>query len=805
MQPKGLGHRIRTWFVHFGDFSGESRNPSLLAESPNNRGSQQAIFISHSSADNDFVRRISQDLRRIVGNNGVWLDLQGLGGGDLWWDRIVAEITVRDIFLLVISPDSMNSPWVIDELRLAWKQKNGIRGKRIIPLIARQVVDSTIPEYVGLLQFVQFHGRPYRNAFHDLAAAINQPHDQPPLRLVAIPGVPADDELLPIPDRFIGRAKELDEIKRQLRSSNAAAIVAVSGLGGIGKTALAAVAVHELRWEQHFPDGLLVISAIEERDPARILREITSRFQPDAQIGDAIELQDISQMAIAALRERDALIVLDNVEPYLDVAAITQPLREAGVSVLVTSRHELPPNAIPSLAILRLGLLSPSEAFRLFALEYRGNNDAPLTPTERAQIESIIYSLGRHTLALRLAGKSAASPAHSLQALAQDLQNHPFNVEAPDATPTMRDILGRSLARLSRSQRQLFTACAAFGSIEFGLQALQHVAAALSFPPDDTPIDVLINRAVIEAQVNERMPKDSDRHRIRLHPLMYELAHQEFSDPRAEFGGTLRDTVKRALAQWYAEYCEGLDQELALGMDTENVSQTIEWSHTHGETELVAAIVHGARNYWRDSGRNDLSLRYLPLGLAAALQLMPFGHRFKEQYAHIELAYGVAQLRSNKWDEAEHIFTRNLELRSSLNDQRGRGIVLAELGKLALMQDKLTKALDLFQQALVIHRDEEDYRDVGKTLASLALVKAHQGDIVSARQYFDNSLITLESNNYQIDVAGTCFAWGRFLLDSRLDPGQGCVLLQRAANIYQNLGLPNVELVKASMKEHSCL
>ena len=90
------------------------------------------VFISHSSADNDFglelVRRIQEEL----GASGdAWYDKSGqpendyesgLLGGDSWWARIVREITERNVFVVLLSPEAMASHWVRDELAFALEE-----------------------------------------------------------------------------------------------------------------------------------------------------------------------------------------------------------------------------------------------------------------------------------------------------------------------------------------------------------------------------------------------------------------------------------------------------------------------------------------------------------------------------------------------------------------------------------------------------------------------------------------------------------------------------------------------------------
>ena len=93
---------------------------------------QHRIFVSHSHLDNDFGTRLTQDLRRVLDDeSAVFYDvLGGLHGGETWWDKIVEELTTRDVFIIVLSPDAMNSIWVRREINVALNEN-----KYIIPLL----------------------------------------------------------------------------------------------------------------------------------------------------------------------------------------------------------------------------------------------------------------------------------------------------------------------------------------------------------------------------------------------------------------------------------------------------------------------------------------------------------------------------------------------------------------------------------------------------------------------------------------------------------------------------------------------
>src|SRR5437764_1353185 len=97
------------------------------------------IFVSHSHHDNNFSIKLAQDLRRVLGDeDAVFYDVKGgLHGGEIWWDKIVKELTARDVFILILSPNAMKSIWVRRETNIAL-----IENKYILPILYRP---CTIP------------------------------------------------------------------------------------------------------------------------------------------------------------------------------------------------------------------------------------------------------------------------------------------------------------------------------------------------------------------------------------------------------------------------------------------------------------------------------------------------------------------------------------------------------------------------------------------------------------------------------------------------------------------------------------
>ena len=145
---------------------------------------QHRIFMSHSHIDNDFGTRLAQDLRRRLNDeSAVWYDILGLHGGDTWWEKIVEELTARDIFLVVLSPDAMNSYWVRQETTIAVTKR-----KFIVPVLYR---DCAIRADLEIYQIISFLApKPYETAFQEVLRALGLPTGVPlvPKEEVSQPG-----------------------------------------------------------------------------------------------------------------------------------------------------------------------------------------------------------------------------------------------------------------------------------------------------------------------------------------------------------------------------------------------------------------------------------------------------------------------------------------------------------------------------------------------------------------------------------------------------------------------------------------
>ncbi len=101
---------------------------------------QPRVFISHSSKDKPFVRRLADDLKGA--ELGVWFDERELGVGDSIVEGISDGLKDTDYLIAVLSPNSIDSKWVKAELNSALMDQLSDGGTVVLPAL---IEDCEIP------------------------------------------------------------------------------------------------------------------------------------------------------------------------------------------------------------------------------------------------------------------------------------------------------------------------------------------------------------------------------------------------------------------------------------------------------------------------------------------------------------------------------------------------------------------------------------------------------------------------------------------------------------------------------------
>lgn len=131
-------------------------------------GGVPGVFISHNAGDKAFVRLLGADLAA----QGVrpWIDEAELNIGDSLITKIGSAIDELDFFAVVLSPRSVDSAWVHQELEVALTTQFAIRQIKVLPVLLER---CEIPPFLRSKLYADFteSGR-YDEAFARLLKAM---------------------------------------------------------------------------------------------------------------------------------------------------------------------------------------------------------------------------------------------------------------------------------------------------------------------------------------------------------------------------------------------------------------------------------------------------------------------------------------------------------------------------------------------------------------------------------------------------------------------------------------------------------
>ena len=128
---------------------------------------ERVAFISHSTKDKPFVRKLAADL--VSNGVRVWLDEQQILVGDSIPEKIAQGLAESDFFLLVVSKSSVESPWVKKELNNALVQEIERRKVTVLPI---KLDEAKVPDSIGEKLYANFTGS-YEEGLRRLLESIN--------------------------------------------------------------------------------------------------------------------------------------------------------------------------------------------------------------------------------------------------------------------------------------------------------------------------------------------------------------------------------------------------------------------------------------------------------------------------------------------------------------------------------------------------------------------------------------------------------------------------------------------------------
>jgi len=124
------------------------------------------IFISHSSRDKEFVRRLALDLREM--GHEPWLDEWEIRVGDCIVTEVGKGVSEAHYVVIVLSPNSVISNWVEREWKTKYWEEIERQQTQVLPILLQ---DCTIPPLLKTKKYADFR-KNYTVAFVQLMGAI---------------------------------------------------------------------------------------------------------------------------------------------------------------------------------------------------------------------------------------------------------------------------------------------------------------------------------------------------------------------------------------------------------------------------------------------------------------------------------------------------------------------------------------------------------------------------------------------------------------------------------------------------------
>jgi len=107
------------------------------------------IFLSYTRADRDDGQKLGRLLSQQRPNLRIFTT-DTLSAGEDWRSRLKDELTQCDLFIVILSPNSIDSDWVLQELGAAWAID-----KPIIPVVTQPGLLTRIPVDLKDVQVVE--------------------------------------------------------------------------------------------------------------------------------------------------------------------------------------------------------------------------------------------------------------------------------------------------------------------------------------------------------------------------------------------------------------------------------------------------------------------------------------------------------------------------------------------------------------------------------------------------------------------------------------------------------------------------
>jgi predicted ATPase/DNA-binding SARP family transcriptional activator/DNA-binding CsgD family transcriptional regulator len=641
---------------------------------------------------------------------------------------------------------------------------------------------------------------------------------------------------LPAPrTSFVGREREIVELKRELAMTR---LLTLTGVGGSGKTRLALEVARDLVGA--YPDGVWLVELAPLSESGLVSQAVAGALGVHEQQG-----RPVADVLVDTLRSKEMLLVLDNCEHLVEaVARLVDTLLDSclRLRVLATSRELLNVAGEMNRPVLPLSVpasqrepavaeLEGSEAVRLFLERARQRNPSlALTPENAQAVAEVCRELAGMPLAIELA--AARVGALSVEEITQRLKGSIKLLSgggrtASERHQSLRGALDWSYDLLAEREQMLFRRLSVFGG-GWALGAAEAVGTGDGIE-EEVVLDLLsrlVDKSLVVAEANRE-----GRVRYRMLEPVRQYAREKLEE------GDGGDAVRRRHATFFLALAEEADPAVEgaqqqewlerLEAEHDNLRAALQWSLEQGEdAELALRTGAALGDFWYLRGYFSEGRRWLEEALtksdpapravrARALERVSQLALFQGDLDRAESASeegielkGVELFRTGGGDsvaaelkrmlgmvmanrgesqQAIELLEQSLAHSQEADSVRGMAISLFCLGSVRKAQGDFDRAVELLEEALTMLRESGDPALIASILAHLGMTFVFQGDLERATVVSEVAVAMLRKQKHRSFLADALdnLGWAALL---RGDPEQARTLYAESLGLRQEVG-----------------
>jgi predicted ATPase/DNA-binding winged helix-turn-helix (wHTH) protein/Tfp pilus assembly protein PilF len=551
---------------------------------------------------------------------------------------------------------------------------------------------------------------------------------------------------------FIGRERELAEIKQLLHGIR---LLTLTGTGGIGKTRLALQAAGEVR--NAYRDGVWFVDLAPLADPGLVPTALAQVLGVKESTG-----QPLVKTLSDHLRPLEVLVVLDNCEHVRDACARLAEtlLREsAGLTFVATSREPLRIGAERTYPLGALPLPDPqgdaqsiarSDSVRLFVDRARQHRPGFDLRDQRARaVAEICVRLDGIPLALELAAaRMAVLPVEQIVRLLDQRFRLLASGSRSDLPrhQTLRALLDWSYELLDEAERQFFARLSVFAG-GWTIAAAEAIGEGEVIAKDDAVylLIALVEKSLVVAN------DDGDRYR------MLETVREYAREKLVIIGDA--NAVRERHRDFFLALAVNAEPNLA-GPEQATWLQRLEDEHDNLRSALEYCLVavsgsnaglrlcHALHWFWIMRGYRAEGLHWC----VRALGIEGIDKRTPERAMALEAA-GILAFHLGDFPAARAYHEDSLAIARELSDHKGIARAAVSLANLQLRQGHPAAAQAMCEEALAISRKLQDPWLTQQSLNGLGNAALDMGEYPMAQSLYEESLVIARERADRVRIA----------------------------------------------------